>query len=198
MATLNELRTEVRDLLGADADTRFFSDALLNRWLSRGAEQVSAITHCLQTTTAVTLNGSASYAVADDLLQIEAVFFQQRALRKAVHRQMGSDISDPTGPPIMWGLFARRLWPYPRGTDGQLEVLYTRRSADATAIPDPFQHLVALWSAIRGKQRQNRWSEAAQLYAEWNQLLLFYRQDLVEQVPESLDQLRVADITLSQ
>ena len=202
--TKAQVHTEVRALIN-EPTPAFWSNAEIDEWIDMAALDISVKTHCVETTGTVTLVASTlSYAepttfsptVAGDsnIIKVYSAFLLNLALQKVHPRMWGHISATASDTPRYYSHFAGSLWFYPVATGaGTVTLLCSVRTDDVTALPFEYQHLAIKYVAYMAKLKDRKYAEAAQLYAEYANGILFQRTDLQDRGVDAKEEMTIPD-----
>lgn len=191
--TLANIRTEVRSLLN-EATAGLFSDAQIDEWLGQVSLDISVKTHCVETTGTVTLvQGTVEYALPTTFANPAITDTEARVIK--IYGAYLSNVGFLRVRPQVWGRkqpvtqtvptwytqWGQRIFvqPPPSGA-GTLSLLVSVNSDTVTDLPMSYRHLLIPGAVSRAKLRDRKYAEAAQLYAEYTNSIMYQRTDLQE------------------
>lgn len=202
--------TEVRNVLN-ESTASFWSDAQIQEWINQGCVDISAKAHCVEALTTIAIvqgttvytlaTAAGSYTAAVSLngtdlavMRILAAYLNNIALVRAGIRVWGHQLGTGQVPPIVVSHWARRIYVAPPpSANGTLNLLVSVRTDDTRDIPESYQHLLIPFALYKAYQRDRKWTQAAQMYAEYANNLAVQRRDLNERRVDALEDLRVPD-----
>jgi len=202
--TLATLKSETRSLLNEPAQ-EFFDDTEIERWLQQAAIDVSRVALCVEGSAEVGLTtDTQEYSLtgtdAVDAIKIHAVIYDEKGLMKIDPRMIAHITGTASGTPAYWYDWGGSIgfWPVPdsdcNGTSADL--YFSEETDDVTEIPDEFQLDLPLYAASRGKIKEGKFAQAAQLQQMYLNSVAFHRQNLHERGRDSKDMMKVPDRTV--
>jgi hypothetical protein len=209
MAILDDLRQDLRDRLN-EATAAFWTDAVLTRYLTEAARDLSTKSGCVEAVAQLVLIPNVrQYVVPSTFLsptlagsnlvvtQIHAIFLETGiAVHQVVHKSMGHIHDDVTGNiPQNYAHFGPRLYLFPvgAGATGALELLCSVQTNAVDDIPAPWRPLLVLYAAHAAKQQEGSPQEAAGFYSEYINSLVFQRNALLQRPTTSRAEISVPD-----
>jgi hypothetical protein len=190
MATLSELRTQVRDRID-EATAKFWTDTQINSWINEGARDLARRGEVLQTRDEITsIAGTQEYTLPSDVVRVYRVEYEDSSqtivpLEYRDFNNMDSvwwsrqATTESTRPFwfTMWGYppdLKIIVYPTPANSDEILRVFYYSVPAtvsgdeDPIAVPTGWEDAIVLYAeyvALR-KDGDARWQEAKAIYEE--------------------------------
>lgn len=205
--TVAELITAIRDLLN-DTTSNFFTDAEITRWIQQAAVDISGAMKSYErwVLTPVT-NGVNNYLAPEssDLIEVTHLQWEEtgRGLAKIDPTMAGNiDTTVDDDEPLRWYAWQDRFWIEPRPNavahGKNLLVFYTLTTNDILNIPWFVQPLAITYGLYRAKLKDEKYAQAAQLYAIYMNELAFRRTDVFERPAHAARNLRIADEKVSR
>lgn len=190
-------RTNIRYLL-KEASAGYFTDAELNAWIADSATDISAKTLCYETISTITLvAGTLEYSEPTGCLKVAAVHYNNKPLVKIHPKALGFATHRTAGPPEQYYYFAKKLGFWPLADAGAVSVTPRVFHAAVTStianIPDQYGPFSLLYCLVQAKIKEEKTSQASLLYQIYLSALLYHRQDLVEQVVDAKNELKIPD-----
>lgn len=199
--TKSDILTEVRALVNEPTAT-MFSDSEINSWIDQAAIDISTKALCYEQTEDITLaTDTMEYTPSTaDVLKIYAAHYNNSGLIRIHPKAVAHITSVSSGAPVYWYEHHGKVgfYPVPSASESgnTVTIMFSSETDDITDIPDEYQPLAILFVASKCKTKEGKFSQAAQLYAQYLNSLYFHRQDLHERGVDSLDQFRIPDRTI--
>lgn len=192
-----------------EAAPAFFLDADINGWIAEAALDISSKSGCVEClgTLALTPN-TIAYAepgaftnptpssASATLSRVHAALYQNIALVRVHPRMFGNANADTTGnTPRLYAHFGDLVYLYPvgGGAAGTVTLLCSIEVDVVEDLPYEWQHLVYPYALYRAKQKDERWAEAASVYAEYVNGLAYQTNALLERGVSSRADLLIPD-----
>lgn len=145
MAVGSDIITKIRDEL-QDADDGSFGDALLLRYINRGATEFCATTGCLQDTDTINTDSTNfQFTLSTYLTKYVVVFdveYNGTPLSRTYRHELSYKFGASTGTPTAWyefkGILYLDLIASTATGSSALTVFYTRTPTDMTAVDSTF------------------------------------------------------------
>ena len=206
--TLTEAIAEVRYNLN-ETTAGFWSDTEIQKWIQEGTRSFSSKTLMAEGTGIINpLIANNLYYDSDDetflgnLLEIYAVLYfngtsSYKGLIKIHPRQIGNVATATAGPPKYYCLHDRKLYVLPLASATEvaagatLTVLYGQETDDITVLKDEFQHLPIIYATAKAYQKDEKWSAASILLAQFFQESQYERNDKHARETDSLDKFKI-------
>lgn len=202
--TLENTRTKIRDLLN-EATAGFYTDAQINRWINDGerdiAEKGFALCH-IDTATDITVSTRLVAFTAYKVGYVEYTYGMAEGLglRRITANQVGK-LADNAATPQRWFPIGTNIGIEPIPDVGTYDLnlyVYDYPSIEVTVdsaipeIPPEFRPLLILFGLVKGLEKIQRTSQAAQIYGIYLNELSHTRQDKIETQIDSWDMVKDA------
>lgn len=196
--TAVEIRTRVRSLLN-ELVAGFFTDAEIDEWIEDAALDISTVARCVEATTTVSLIfNDRDYALPVDSVQVLHVARQATGigLAKITPSIAGHTSATTTDvAPLRWFEWNQLLYvePIPDAAAAGLvlDVFYAAATINVADLPDADQLLAVTYAAYRGKLKDEKFAQAALLFADYTNSLAFRRGDIYQRLPQREADLKV-------
>lgn len=200
--TLDNVKTEIRALVNEPAEV-LFSDTELTNWIKQATIDISTKALCYEAIASLTLlDATMEISKPTDCLKIYAIYHDGKGLMKIHPRQIAHLTATASGTPLFWYEFADKIGFYPvpdaAAAAATTKALISKETDDVTALPDIYQPLAVIFGAHKAKLKEGKPAQAAQLYQQYLNSLVFHRQDLYERNVDSKDMFRMPDRAVAQ
>lgn len=204
--TLANVIDEVQALMSDPAGS-IFTDSLVTNWIKQGVIDITTKALCyeLKSNTTALVDGQMEYTVPTGCLKIYNAYIHQGAdvsmkgLVKINPKSIFHLTRVESGEPEHWYEFAGKVGVHPvfatGGARDTLGLHYSAVTDNVTLIPDLYQPLAILFATHKAKMMDRKPGQAAQLYQQYLNSLMFHRQDLYERISDAQDDFRIPDRT---
>jgi hypothetical protein len=196
--------TETRYLLN-EATAAFFTDAEITQWIKEGVRVLSSKGLLYETTVDLTLVANQISYAATDVLEVSHAYYKNTAggagnykgLIKSAPNKIGNLATKAAGIPKYYCQWGRNIyvWPLPTAAvvtaGGTIQLFCSKETDDVTAINDEYQHMAILYAAAKGKQKDQKFTEAAALFTQYYADLDFERKDKIDREEDALSDFKV-------
>lgn len=204
--TLAQGIDEVQSLMNDHAGA-IITDALVTVWLKQGVTDITTKSLCYESkeNTTALVDGQIEYDAPSGCIKIYNAYIHQgldvspKGLVKINPKAVFHLTRVESGEPEYWYEFAGEVGLYPifatGGARNTLGLHYSKVTDDVTLIPDLYQPLAILYATHKAKLKDRKPGQAAQIYQQYLNSVMFHRQDLYERVPDALDDFKLPDRT---
>lgn len=204
--TLAQCIDEVQTLMN-DAAGAVFTDALVTTWLKEGSFDITTKSLCCESksNTTALVDGEIEYDTPSGCRKIYSAYIHQgsdaapKGLVKINPAAAFRLTQVQSCEPEYWYEFANKICLVPifaaDGVRNTLGLYYSQVTDDVTLIPDIYQPLAILYAAHKAKLMHRKPGQAAQIYQQYMNSLMFHRQDLYVRIPDALDDFKLPDRT---
>jgi hypothetical protein len=190
-------RTNLRYLL-KEASAGYFTDAELNAWIADSATDISTKTLCYETISEITLVASTlEYTEPTGCLKVAAIHYNNKPLMKIHPKMLGVATNRTGGVPEQYYTFAKKIgiWPLADAAAAttKARVFHAAVTAAIASIPDQYGPLSIVYCLVNAKIKEEKTAQASLLYQIYLSAALYHRQDLVEQIVDAKNELKIPD-----
>ena len=188
-----------------EATAAFWTDAQITSWIQEGTRVVSSKGLLYETEVALTLVADQLSYTSTDVLEIVHAYYTNAAggagnfkgLIKISPMKIGNLATSSAGIPKYYALWNRKtyIWPLPTAAvvtaTGKVNLMCCKETDDITALADEYQHLAVVYAAACAKQKDEKFQEATNLFAQFYSDLAFEREDKINREEDAFGDFQI-------